>query len=183
MAPTPRNTLIVNGQALIGDLAWPTGGGPKWHPYNIGQTREALHPQLTAVARAARAVPRAYAPRGEITARLTLHPTFLAKSHFPAHILRDAGLTVLGSRATQVTPRVSQGDKQGPQDTAEILVAGTPEGFEAMDRQLGDPAIAKSRQEEFTHIESVLAYAGESKLRLDPENPLAEFRPRHLARR
>lgn len=175
MAPTPRNTLIANGQALIGDLAWPTGGGPKWHPYNIGQTREALHPQLTAVARAARAVPRAYAPRGEITARLTLHPTFLAKSHFPAHILRDAGLTVLGSRATQVTPRVSQGDKQGPQDTAEILVAGTPEGFEAMDRQLGDPAIAKGRQEEFTHIESILAYAGESKLRLDPETPWPNF--------
>ncbi|WP_407556021.1 S8 family peptidase [Xanthomonas euvesicatoria] len=175
MAPTPRNTLIANGQALIGDLAWPTGGGPKWHPYDIAVQRDVLHPQLTAVARAAREVSRVYSPRGEVTARLTLHPTFLAKTHFPAHILRDAGLTVLGSRATQVTPRVSQGDKQGPQDTAEILVAGTPEGFEAMDRQLGDPAIAKGRQEEFTHIESVLTYAGESKLRLDPDTPWPDF--------
>ena len=51
MAATPRNALVANGQALIGELAWPTGGGPKWHPYNIAQTREALHPQLTAVAR------------------------------------------------------------------------------------------------------------------------------------
>jgi hypothetical protein len=175
MATTPRNALIANGQALIGELAWPTGGGPKWHPYNLAQTREALHPQLTAVARAARAVPRVYSPRGEITARLTLHPTFLAKSHFPAHILRDAGLTVLGSRSTQVTPRVSQRGKQGPQDTAEILVAGTPEEFEAMDRQLGDPAIGMGRQEEFTHIESVLAYSGENKLRLDPETPWPDF--------
>lgn len=175
MAATPRNVLIANGQELIGALSWPQGGGPKWHPYTIEDARETLHPQLAAIAGAARAMSRRYSPRGEITAQLTLHPTFLAKTHFPAHILRDAGLTILGSRTTRVAPRISQGGKLGPQDTAEILVAGTPEEFEAMDRYLQDPAIGKGRQEEFTHIESIYAYASNDKLRLEPETPWPNF--------
>ena len=175
MAATPRNLLIANGQELIAPLSWPAGGGPKWHPYSIAQAREALHPQLSAVARAARASAPRYSPRGEITAQVVLHPTFLAKTYFPAAILRDAGLTILGSRVAKVAPRVPQANHPDLQDTAEILVAGTAEDFETMDLQLRDPALGLGRQEQFTHIETIHSYASQHKLRLDPDTPWPEF--------
>lgn len=171
MAATPRNVLIANGQELIGSLSWPQGGGPKWHPYTLADVQEALHPQLMAISRTARVVPKAYSPRGEITAQVVLHPTFLAKSHFPAGILRDAGLTILGSRSVRITPRAGRSDMPGPQDTAEIMVAGTADEFEAMDHYLHDPALTAGRQEQFTHIETIHAYASQAKLRLDPDTP------------
>lgn len=175
MATPPRNVLIANGQELIGSLSWPKGGGPKWHPYTINDARTALHPELSAVASSARAVPRKYSPRGEITAQFTLHPTFLAKTYFPANILRDAGLTILGSRSTRVTPRISRGGTPVAQDTAEILVAGTPEEFETMDRNLWNPELGAGHQEEYTHIESIHVYASNAKLRLEPETPWPDF--------
>ncbi|MGE4335137.1 MAG: S8 family peptidase [Pigmentiphaga sp.] len=169
--PQQRNVLIANGQELIGALSWPLGGGPKWHPYSFADAQEALGPQLATISRTARAVPRAYSPRGEITAQIVLHPTFLAKSHFPAGILRDAGLTILGSRSVRITPRVDRGEVPVAQETAEIMVAGTADEFEAMDQHLRDPLLTKGRQEQFTHIESIHPYASDTKLRLDPETP------------
>ncbi len=175
MATSPRNVLIANGQELIGSLSWPQGGGPKWHPYSFADAQDALRPELTAVARAARAVLKSYSPRSEITAQVVLHPTFLAKSHFPASILRDAGLSILGSRSVRITPRVDRGEVPAPQDTAEILVAGTADEFDAMQQFLNDPALTAGRQEQFTHIETIHAYASLDKLRLDPDTPWPEF--------
>ena len=51
-----------------------------------------------------------FAPRGEITAEVILHPAFLAKSYFPATILRDSGLIILGSRPVKITPRKTKND-------------------------------------------------------------------------
>lgn len=168
---TPRNVLIANGQELIGPMSWPQGGGPKWHPYTLADVQEVLRPQLIAMSRSARAVSKEYSPRGEITAQIVLHPTFLAKSHFPAGILRDAGLTILGSRSVRITPRVDRSHVPGLHDTAEIMVAGTANEFEAMDQNLHDPALTIGRKEQFTHIETIHAYTSQAKLRLDPDTP------------
>jgi len=100
-----KNLLIANGHELIGQLSWPKGGGKKWLPYTILDAREELHSQLVGLAKFAREMPPKFAPRGEVTAKVVLHPSFLAKTYFPSSILRDSGLNILGSRPVSVSPR------------------------------------------------------------------------------
>jgi hypothetical protein len=171
MASKPRNVLIANGRELIGALSWPKGGGGKWLPYSIDDARDVLHPQLEQVVHTAVATPARFAPRGEITAQIMLHPVFLAKTYFPATLLRDAGLTILGSRTTKVKPRKIRKDDPEIADTASIFVSGTAEDFHAMDAKLVNPGTGTGRQEEFARIEGIGAYQSSEKLRTQPDTP------------
>lgn len=175
MATKPRNVLISNGRELIGQLSWPLGGGDKWHPYTIEDVRSVLHPQLKAVCTGARNTPAQFAPRGEVTAQVVLHPSYLAKSYFPAGLLRDVGLSILGSRATRIHPRVTQDGRSDTTETAAIFVSGTAEDFGAMDAKLLDSNTASGRQEQFIRIESIYAYSEDEKLRLDNSTRWPDF--------
>lgn len=167
MADKQRNLLIANGHELIGQLSWPPGGGDKWLPYSIQDAREALHRPLLEVAKFANATAERFAPRREITAKVILHPAFLAKSYFPSIILRDSGLSILGSRPINITPRVGRSEHPKTQETASIFVSGTASSFEAMDRSLISIATSKGRQEQFARIESIDYYRADEKLRIN----------------
>lgn len=172
MASQPRNVLIANGRELIGPLSWPKGGGDKAHPYTIGEIRLALHPELTAIQALANQPLPGTAPRGEITAKVVLHPAYLAKSYFPAGLLREVGLSILGSRPTRVRPRtVRKSDRDQALETAAIFVSGTAASFGAMDRVLMDDAAPKGRQEQLVRIEHITVFDDAEKLRLDPRTP------------
>jgi hypothetical protein len=131
-----RNLLIANGYELIGQLSWSKGGGKKWLPYTIEDVRSVLHEQLEHVAQFARQTPLNLAPRGEVTAKVILHPAFLAKSYFPSAILRDSGLTILGSRPVSIVPKKVRNEVPKSEETASIFVSGTKDNFKAMDANL-----------------------------------------------
>lgn len=168
MAEKQRNVLIANGHELIGQLSWPTGGGKKWKPYSIVEARQILHPQLLSVADVAMATPKQFAPRGEVTAQVVLHPAFLAKSYFPSTILRSSGLVIVGSRPVKVTPRKAKKDINRPIETASIFVSGTAENFEEMDERLLSIGTPAKHQEQFERIEFINAYSALEKLRISP---------------
>ena len=166
MAENKRNVLIANGHELIGPLSWPSGGGKKWLPYTISDVRTVLHQQLNDVTALANTIPSEFAPRGEITAEVILHPAFLAKSYFPATILRDSGLIILGSRPVKITPRKTKNDVSIEQETASIFVSGTADNFNSMDNRLLAPNTTISKQEQFARIESIGSYDAAQKLRI-----------------
>ena len=161
-----RNVLIANGHELIGQLSWPKGGGKKWLPYTIVDARESLHSQLVEVARLAREMPSQYAPRGEITAKVVLHPSFLAKTYFPSTILRDSGLSILGSRPVTVSPRRTRSGEESFQETASIFVSGTEANFLDMDERLLSRSTSTTRQEQFSRIELIGAYQEDENMRI-----------------
>lgn len=169
MADKQRNLLIANGHELIGQLSWPKGGGKKWVPYSIGDARETLHEQILEVVNFASSTPENFAPRREITAKVILHPAFLAKSYFPSTILRDSGLSIVGSRPVSITPRKRRGGTLGAQETASIFVSGTAESFQAMDRNLLNASTSAGRQEQFARIELISAYQSDEKLRISSD--------------
>lgn len=168
MAEKQRNVLIANGHELIGQLSWPTGGGKKWKPYSIAEARQILHPQLLSVADVASVTPKQFAPRGEVTAQVVLHPAFLAKSYFPATILRSSGLVIVGSRPVKVMPRKAKKEINRPVETASIFVSGTAENFEEMDERLLSIDTPAKHQEQFERIEFINAYSAIEKLRISP---------------
>lgn len=169
MESKKRNVLIANGHELIGQLSWPKGGGPKWLPYTIEDARKNLHPELESIIDLAKERNTFTSPRGEITAKIILHPAFLAKSYFPASILRDAGLSIVGSRPVKILPRRTKSESDTPQETAAIFVSGTSNSFEAMDVNLLSSETSISKQEQFARIETIKSFNSAEKLRINLE--------------
>lgn len=175
MAEKQRNVLISNGQELIGQLSWPLGGGAKWLPYSIEDARDALHPQIVAVRNIAASTPTRFAPRREVTAKVILHPAFLAKTYFPAGLLRDAGLTILGSRPVKIYPRKQRSETPSQAETASIFVSGTADDFALMDAKLRDELTPTGKQEQFARIELIDAYQNEEKLRIRSDSEWPDY--------
>lgn len=161
-----NNLLLGNGQALVGPTAWPLPVGKKAEVYSIQEARAHLHPQLELFAQQAADVPPAAAARGEVVGKVLVHPEYLAKSHFPAGVLRSAGLRTLGTRSRMVQPRhrLRKRKPDEPMLTAELLVAGGPAAFEYLDRLLmNSPAIGVRR--DLSRIEDITMMAAADRVR------------------
>lgn len=162
-----KNKLLLgNGQALVGAIDWPNGFGTKADIYNIREARAHLHPQLELFSSEAARIPEAAAPRGEIVAKVLVHPEYLAKSHFPTRVLRSSGLRIIGTRSREITPRQrsKKRDSDKPMFTAELLVAGNLAHFSSLDNTLlysGQIGV----QRDFTRIENIALMVPEDRIR------------------
>lgn len=164
-----RNILIGKGEKLISDGVWKNNAKTKPLPYTVDQQRALLHPSLLSLKELADSVNPALAPRGEICAKLTLHPEFLAKSYFPEVLLRHSALRLLGSRGLVVTPRAMvRGKAPRPGQTAALIVAGTAQSFETADEMLMSSAVGyRPRHVEFCRLERIEAFTGVDRVRVD----------------
>lgn|GEM_PF-140407 len=157
---TPRrNLLIGQGERLFQDGAWPTKPETKPDPYTIEQQRATLLPSLAELVRTATTRSRELAPRGEVAAKLTIHPEFLAKSYFPSTLLERTGLRLIGSRARDVTPRrMVRGRPIKERPTAVLLLAGTSTDFTRAYEYLASDKISKSLNSQYCRIERFEAF-------------------------
>ena len=106
MANTPR-FLIGFGERLTEPVLPPSGGGVAPPPYELTQARARLAPQFTQASNDAEQLPSAACPEDRVVSTLTLHPSFIAKSHFPARLLRAAGFESVGSRPRHIVPELN----------------------------------------------------------------------------
>jgi len=125
-----NNYLIGYGERLAADIAAPVGGAPKKHPYSFGEARKRLAPKVKAAVMELADLPNELCPKDQTVALVTLHPTYLAKTYYPAELLKTYGLETVGSRAREVSP--DKWTKKKPPDsavTSELFVAGTRSHF------------------------------------------------------
>jgi len=106
MANAPR-FLIGFGERLTEPVLPPSGGGTAPPPYELSQARARLAPQFALASDSAQQLPSAACPNDRVVSTLTLHPSFIAKSHFPAQLLRTAGFETVGSRPRHITPELN----------------------------------------------------------------------------
>lgn len=122
--------IIGRGELLTYTIPPPPHVPTKKHPYTLDEAKAALLPQLRATAKELDALPDAACPRGLAVAKLTLHPAYIAKSYFPANLLRSAGLDSVGSRTVRLKPRKDVRAAPPEQsETMELFVAGPREAF------------------------------------------------------
>jgi hypothetical protein len=117
-----REPILVGGEQLR-DLVPPSrGGGAKYHPFDVAETRERLGTALRDLAQTANQMP---APlRGERVAfQLTLLPNYLSSTYFPAELLDAADLSLIGTRGDRARYRTRTIDETRP--TTSLIVAGT----------------------------------------------------------
>ena len=127
------NFLIAYGERLATDLAAPTGGVPKKHPYSFGEARRRLSPKVKSAAKEMSTLENEVCPGDQAVALVTLHPTYLAKTYYPADLLKTYGLDTVGSRAREVSPE-KWTRKKPPESavTSELFVAGPRRRFQQL---------------------------------------------------
>jgi hypothetical protein len=124
------NFLIGRGELLTHDIKGPKRMPGKAEVYSLQEAVQRLTPQFSEVAAALDALPLQACPGDFGVARLTMNPSYIARSFFPVAMLRDVGLESVGSRTVKVTP--GGWTKKGtPREctTTELFVAGKRQAF------------------------------------------------------
>lgn len=115
---------------------------PKINPqsrdlYTVDEVIGRLSPQLQQVNEDLSALGRDLCPRGYAVAEMTLHPSYIAKGHFPKQLLRDMGVRSIGSKATEVKPDkwMRKGEPETSPSTS-LFIAGKVENFIDFEKRL-----------------------------------------------
>lgn len=124
------NFLIGRGELLTHEVKGPKRLPGKAEAYTLQQAVRRLAPQFAETASALDALPAAACPGDFGVARLTMNPSYIARSFFPVTMLRTIGLESVGSRTVKVTPEAWT-KKGAPREstTTEIFVAGKRPAF------------------------------------------------------
>ena len=176
--PERTNFLIGYGERLTSEVQLAPSGGPKNHPYTFGKARQRLTPKIQSTASTIASLPETVCPGDRSVALVTLHPTYLAKSYYPASLLRAYGLDTIGSRSREVRPE-AWNRRRHPETalTSELYVAGPRQQFREFAREIGilqesDPGAPDLIKIEDFRIEPPAEKL--KKLRPDVEEPLLE---------
>ncbi len=160
------NFLIGRGELLTYDIKGPKRGGEKSEAYLFVEAKRRLKPQFIKTAAELDTLPNDACPRDFGVARLTLNPSYIAKSYFPIAMLRSVGLESVGSRTVRLTPE--KWTKKGvPSEcsTTELFVAGKRNVFRHLDQWMDEVEPESDEALNLAHIENFSGYGIEERVR------------------
>lgn len=152
---SPTNFLIGRGELLTKDILGPSRSMKKAEAYTFDIARQRLAPQITATATELRKLPREGCPADLAVGLLTLNPSFIARSFFPNHLLKAAGLESVGSRSVSIKPE--RWTKKGPTKdcvTTQLFVAGKRHAFDELNTLVSGFERTSKEAGDFAHIEA-----------------------------
>jgi len=153
------NFLIGRGELLTHDIKGPPRKPGKAEVYTLAQAVQRLTPQFVETSSALDALAPLACPGDFGIARLTMNPSYIARSFFPMAMLRAVGLESVGSRTVKVIPG-GWTKKGAPNEctTTEIFVAGKRQTFRHLQdwaRQI-EPETAEAL--DLAHIEQFATF-------------------------
>jgi hypothetical protein len=153
------NFLIGRGELLTHEIKGPKRGMDKAEVYTLQQAKNRLIPQFLEVAASLDELPAKACPGDLGVARLTLNPSYIARSFFPMAMLRSVGIESIGSRAVKLTP-VGWAKKGQPREstTTELFVAGKRQAFRDLKDWAGQLEEGSSEAKDLSHIEQFSAF-------------------------
>jgi hypothetical protein len=139
----------------------------KAHPYTLEEAKKAVIPQITNAALELQSLPDQACPQNIAVANLDLHPAYIAKSFFPKALLRQAGLTSIGSRTVRIRPRKDV-RKNAPAEceTTRLFVAGSRDAFSNFSALATQLQAETAEALQFAEIENFSAMTEIDRLRL-----------------
>lgn len=160
------NFLIGRGERLTHPVDVKQGFGPKAEVYTFAEAKSRLLPQIEQTSYDLDALPELACPEDLGVTRFVLNPSYIAKSFYPASLLRAAGLLAVGSRITSITPeKWSKRKKPSPTTTTEIFVAGQRRGFRHFIERIDELGDKSKPAEEFARIEQIGFFSSEDKFK------------------
>lgn len=159
------NFLIGRGELLTQDITGPRRPFNKTQAYTLQQARSRLSPQFKQAAQALDALPTEACPGDFGVARLTMNPSFIARSYFPSNLLRSTGLESVGSRTVAVTPEAwTRKDAPHETTTTELFVAGKRRAFRNLAHWAQEVDPESDEAEDLTHIEQFTVFAPQERI-------------------
>lgn len=159
------NFLIGRGEMLTHDIKGPKRKPGKAEVYSLQQAALRLMPQFTETSAALDSLPLHACPGDFGVARLTMNPSYIARSFFPVAMLRTVGLESVGSRTVRVKPEAWT--KKGvPQEctTTELFVAGKRHAFRNLKDWTKQIEPDSDEALDLAHIEKFSAFAPEQRI-------------------
>ena len=120
--------IIGRGEVLTYEIPAPKSFGVKVHPYSLDEAKKILIPEIKEIASSVEKLPALSCPEDIAVIKMTLHPSYIAKSFFPSGLLRAIALRSVGSRNVKITPRKDTSKHSLEQrETTQLFVAGPRE--------------------------------------------------------
>lgn len=159
------NFLIGRGELLTSEIKGPKRMPGKAEVYSLMVAQQRLIPQFTSVAKTLDALPQDACPADFGIARLTMNPSYIARSFFPVAMLRSVGLESVGSRTVKVTP--DGWTKKGqPREctTTELFIAGKRQSFRTLQSWANEVEPESDEALDLAHIESFLPFTSSDRI-------------------
>jgi hypothetical protein len=159
------NFLIGRGELLTHDIKGPKRKPGKTEVYSFQQAALRLTPQFSETSTALDRLPSHACPHDFGVARLTMNPSYIARSFFPVAMLRTVGLESVGSRTVRVKPE-AWSKKGAPQEctTTELFVAGKRHAFRNLKDWTRQIEPNSDEALDLAHIENFSAFAPEQRI-------------------
>lgn len=159
------NFLIGRGELLTHDISAPRKSLRPVEIYTLEQSLQRLSPQFEKAVQSIENLPKDACPGDFGVARLTMNPSYIARSYFPANLLRSAGLESVGSRTIKVTPKAwKKKGKPTECPTTEIFVAGKRKAFRNLPEWVYSVKEKSPEALDLGHIESFAAFTAEDRV-------------------
>ncbi|MGQ3054123.1 MAG: S8 family peptidase [Roseateles sp.] len=159
------NFLIGRGELLTHEIKGPKRKPGKAEVYTLQQAVQRMRPQFQEAAAKLDALPENACPGDFGVARLTMNPSYIARSFFPVAMLRTVGLESVGSRTVKLTPDgwTKKGD---PREctTTELFVAGKRQAFRHLKAWTREIETESDEALDLAHIERFAAFTPEERI-------------------
>ncbi|MGK0271421.1 MAG: hypothetical protein ACI88H_002080 [Cocleimonas sp.] len=165
------NYLIGKAELLTNLTPPPKMTPPKGELYTLNEVVSRLKPQFESVTRDISLLDEFLSPKGYVVTKLTLHPSYIAKGHFPKKLLRSMGVHSIGSKAAEVKPDkwTKKGEPKLSPSTS-IFVAGKKEQLIAFSNQLGEMTSETVGADELAKVWSIELIDPISKIKKGKQN-------------
>lgn len=140
--------------------------GDQTEAYTLPEQRAVLGKQLNQQQASFEKLPTEACPGDLVVSMMTLHPSAYARSRFPERLLKDAGLSLIGSIPKQVKPRAGRGhDKRDGASSTLLFVSGTRKAFGHFTRTVvTGEGLEEKAADELLRIESIHAQTADDRL-------------------
>ena len=165
------NFLIGRGELLTHDIKGPRRKPGKKEAYSLAESVERLASQFVETGVTLDALPKDACPGDLGVARLMMNPSYIARSFFPATLLRSVGLESVGSRTVSVTPdKWTKKDRPRNCTTTELFVVGERERFRNLDSWANQVTPESGEALDLAHIEQFSAFAPTERIAIHAGN-------------
>ncbi|MBN2730266.1 MAG: S8 family peptidase, partial [Bacteroidales bacterium] len=161
-----KNYLIGKAEELTSLTPPPKMKPPGGNLYTIQESIQRLLPQFKQVSQQLQELTDDICPKDYTVTKITLHPSYIAKGHFPKRFLREMGVHSLGSKGTEITPdRWTRKGEPEKSPTTSLFVAGKRQQLADFSKQLLNFSELTPGADDIHKIWSIECISPESKLK------------------
>ncbi|MBK4727198.1 MULTISPECIES: S8 family peptidase [Erwiniaceae] len=159
------NFLIGRGELLANAVAGPRRNMDKAEVYTLAEAKQRLIPQVTQANSHFEELPASACPNDYAVARLTLNPSYIARSFFPDALLRENNLQSIGSKTVKIKPDSWKRKAEVTEfPTTEIFVAGKRSSFKNIVSWSEKLESGSDEAIDFARIEAFSAYKPQERI-------------------